>query len=799
MFKNYFKIAWRNILKNRFYSLVNIVGLSVGIAFTLIIGAYVWSELQVNRQLKNADRQYILQSKWKDPNEGYEIATLGPLAKALKENYPNLVASYYRFDGITSNVSKDNKSFREGIQMGDSTLLNMYGFTLLQGNAATALSEPFTAVITTDKAIKYFGKTDITGQTITIENFSGLKHDFLITGVLNKLPENSVTCLAKNYPNEIFISDANLNFFKRDMSWQNPFICGYVELRKGITPKDLEEPIAHLLKQNAPPLFIADLKPYLVPLKDYYLSADNGVVKKMLYALSAIVLFILAMAVINFINMSVSRSTVRMKEIGIRKVLGGLKKQLIIQFLVESFIIVLFAIMFAFVIYGLTKNLFSNILDKEIPSLINFPLYFVVFPLMLLFIISFIAGIYPAFVLSSLKSVESLKGKSSFATKNVWLRKSLIAFQFGTAIIAFVGTIIISKQVNLFLSKDLGYNKEYVISAQVPRDWTPKGVDKMMTIRDQFTSMPGVKSVTLSYEIPDGNNAGQAYIYKRGMNTTQAIPMQVLQADENYLSVYQIPLKAGSFFDGNKLDSGRVIMNETAIHALGWKNAADAVGQQINWTGDQTVFTIKGVTNDFLFGSMQRKVAPIIFANVQFSTSYRFFSFKLSPGNIASTISALQMKWSVLMQGAPFEYRFMDETLANLYKSEIQLKKASYTSAVLAIIIVLLGVSGLISLSIQKRVKEIGIRKVFGSSVAGILSLFMKEFLQIILIAGLVACPLAYLIMNNWLQGYAYRIRITAMPFIASVILLGFITCILIIFQTMNAANTNPVKSLRTE
>ena len=216
MIKNYLKIAWRNIIKNPFYSLVNIVGLSAGIGFTMLVSAYVWNESQVNKGLKNAGNQYIIQSKWKDPNQGYELATLGPLAKALRENYPNLVANYYRWDGITSNISKGDKSFREGLQVGDSTMLDMYGFTLLHGDPHTAFDGPFSVIITTDKAIKYFGKTDVVGQTITIENFSGSKHDFMITGVLNKFPRNSVTRLVDDYPNDFYISVTNsLVFWKK--------------------------------------------------------------------------------------------------------------------------------------------------------------------------------------------------------------------------------------------------------------------------------------------------------------------------------------------------------------------------------------------------------------------------------------------------------------------------------------------------------------------------------------------------------------------------------------------------------
>ncbi len=798
MIKNYFKIAWRNIVKNPFYSGINIFGLSTGIAFTMLIGAYVRGELQVNKNLKNADRQYIIQSKWKNPNQGFPLATLGPLVKALRDNYPNLVANYYRFDGITSTISKGDKSFRENLQMGDSTMLNMFGFTLQQGNAQTALKNPFTVVITKDKALKYFGKTDVVGQTITIENFSGSKHDFLITGVLNSITKNSVTILIGNYPGDFYVSTDNLNFFGRNMSWQNAFIASYIELQKGVNPKDLEKPIAYLEKQNAPSQITADLTPYLVPLKEFYLSANNGLTQKMIYALSAIALFILAMAIINFINMSVSRSAARMREIGIRKVLGGVKRQLIIEFLTESITITFFATLFAFIIYALTSDLFSGIIGTEIPSLNNFPLYFIAFPFLFIVLIGFIAGIYPAFILSSLKSVESLKGKMT-VKENVLLRKSLTAFQFGSAAIAFICAIIISKQTDLFLSNNLGYNKNYVLSAQVPRDWTQQGANKMENIRNQFSSVPQVNNVSLSYEVPDGNNSGSASLYKFGTDSTQAITAQALTTDENYLSVYKIPLSAGSFFEGHALDSGKIILNETAVHELGWKSGAEAIGQQVRVPNDPTIFTVKGVTNDFHFGSMQQKISPLIFFNVQFAPIYRYLSFKLNPGNIPSTINALQKKWSAVMPGAPFEFKFMDETLAKLYQSELQLKKASYTASILALIIVLLGVIGLISLSIQKRTKEIGIRKVLGSSVFGIVSLFIKEFLLTILIGGLIAAPLAYIIMHHWLQNYAYRINITPEPFIISILVLGLITALIICIHTIKTALANPVDSLRSE
>ena len=799
MLKNYFKIAWRNITKNKFYASVNIIGLSTGIAFTLLIAAYVWSESEVNKNLRNADRQYIIQTKWKQPNEGYDFTTLGPLAKALKENYPDLIADFYRWDGITSNVSKGNNVFREDISICDSTMLNMYGFALSHGNPTTALKEPFSVVMSKGMAIKYFGKTDVVGQTITIENFSGSKHNFIVTGVLKSYSKNSVTDLISGYPNQFFVSAGNLSFFGRNMNWPNPHIAGYVEFQKGVTPSQLIKPMTHLIEENANPHFAADMKPYLVSLKDNYLDANNGLVRKMLFALSAVALFILIMAVINFINMSVSRSASRMREIGIRKVLGGMKKQLIFQFLIESVIIVFIATLFAFVIYLLTQNLFSDILGTPIPSLNNFPAYFIGFPVLFILLIGFIAGIYPAFVLSSLRSVETLKGKLTSVKDHVLLRKSLIAFQFGTATFAFIGAVVISKQVNLFLHSNLGYDKDYIVSAQLPRNWTREGVDKMETIRDEFAVMPAVKDVSLSFEIPDGNNSNEVPIFKFGTDSTQAVGAQILENDEKFLSVYQIPLIAGSPFEGHRQDSLKAMLNEAAVKSLGWRDAQQAIGQQVRIPGNPQAYTITGVTNDFHFGSKQTKVPPIIIFNLQYDFIYRYLSFKVKPGDIASTVNALQKKWSSLLPGAPFEYKFMDETLAGMYQSELQLKKASYTATILALIIVLLGVVGLVSLSIQKRTKEIGIRKVLGSSVPGIISLFIKEFLVVILIGGVVACPLAYLTMSKWLQEYAYRISMTAVPFIMSVLILGIITAILIGIQTIKAALANPVKSLRTE
>lgn len=801
MFRNYFKIAWRNVVKHRFYSLVNILGLFAGITFSLLIGVYVWQELQVNKKLRNAKQQYILTTISTDPNIGYELATFGPIAKRLKEDYPHIVSDYYRWDGITSGVSKGDKHFREGLQVGDSTLMKMYGFELLHGDANTALLNPYSVVITENKALKYFGKKDVVGETLTIQSFSGGKHEFKITGVLKEISENSVTHLAKDYPNSFFIPVNTLPFFNRQEldSWDNMFVASYVQLKEGFTAKDLEGPIRQLVQQNADETVkkIVTVKPVL--LSDYYLNRTNGLVKRMLYTLSFTGLFVLLMAIINFINIAVSRSSTRMREIGIRKALGGTRGQLIFQFLTESFILVTIATSFAFGGYTLSQPYFAQVVGKELPGLSSFPLYFILIPSFFILIVGLLAGLYPAFVISSLKSVDSLKAKLKTVQENMLLRKSLIGFQFSMAIVVLVAAFVVTQQVSYFFGQRLGYDKEYIISAQVPRDWTREGVQKMLTVRNEFSKQPLVSNVSLSYEIPDGNNAGQVPVYKFGADSTTASFIQLLRTDENYLSAYKITLKTGSFFQNDTQDSGKVVMNEKAIVLLGFKNADEAIGRQIRISGDATIFTIKGVTTDFAFGSMQQAVSPIIFFNVRYSPLYRYLSFKIKPGNVAASVAAIQKKWGELLPGSSFEYNFMDDTLKKLYATELQLKKASFTATLLCFIIVLLGVFGVISSSINKRVKEIGIRKVLGASAYKIIILFMKEFVPVVLVAAVVACPVAYLIMSSWLNNYASRIHITSVPFLFAVAVVGFCTLSLVAVQTFKSAIQNPVKNLRSE
>ena len=808
MIKSYFKLGWRNLKKNKGFSFINIIGLSAGISFVLLIGSFIYSEIKVNAGLKNNDRIYMLRSKWKDPNMGYDFATLAPLAKALKENYPGMVEDYYHHDGITSIVSKGDKKFSEGLQVGNASMLDMFGFPLLYGNAKTALDKPDALALTVSMAKKYFGKTDVLGQTLTIQSFSGSKQDFEITAVLKDPPMNTITNWGNGInkgENQFFLPPGSLRFFGRDTdfeAWQNAFIISYVQLKAGVKPADMQKPVQQLMKLNVAPDVQKNLEIYFTSVKDYYLQSNNGMAYKMIYSLGFVASFILLMAIINFINISIGSSVSRLKEIGVRKVMGSTNGQLITQFLSESALLVAFSIFISLIIYVFARPFFSIMLGKELPILTSFPLYFIIIPLVIILFVGVLAGSYPAFLLSRQKSVESLKGKLETVKEKIIFRYSLIGLQFITAIVVFVAAIVIHKQVNFFLGKDLGYKKDQVITAKLPRDWSPQGVAHMTTIRNEFATLPEVEAASFSFEIPDGASASMNNIvYRASQDSSHGIISESLFTDEKYVDTYKIPVAAGEFFNakGGLTDSAAVVLNESAAKGLGWPDAGSAIGQQIKFQGNPRTFTVGGVVNDFHFGPLQEAIRPIYFIHVQNATLFRYMSFKLKPGNTVAAIAAIQKKWSAILPDAPFAYIFMDDTLDKLYQMEMQMKKASMAATVIALLIVLLGVLGIVTQSISKRTKEVGIRKVLGASVLQVIVLFAKEFSLIILIANCIAWPLAYIALQNWLNNYAYRIKLDLLPFVMVGFILLVLVAVLILIKTMSTALMNPVKGLRTE
>ncbi|WP_400262412.1 ABC transporter permease [Sphingobacterium sp. SG20118] len=801
MLNNNIKIAWRNIIKRKYESLINLLGLLCSITFVMLVGAYVWEVHQVNSQVRNKEQQYILQSQYKQEGFGIPFTSIGALPKALKDEYPQLVANYYRFDGLTCIVSNGQQVFQEATTIGDATLLDMFGFSLFEGNPNTALTKPFSVVITEKAAIKYFGKVDVLGETLEIKNFNGEKHPFNITGVIKASAQNSVMHFNEATKSDFFLPIASETYFGRSIdSWHNPYIVSFIELQKGVSADQLRAPIVDLVKRNTDGEFSANYAPDIKPLTSYFLDDNNGAIRKMISTLFWIAGFVLLMAVINFINISISQNFTRLKEIGIRKVMGSSRIQIIWQLLTEYIITLVVAVTISLPLYILVAPVFEGIFMRKLPALTALPFEFFMFLFLFACIVGLLAGIYPAVKLSSNGILASVKNKFTRNNSKQIVRRVLIFIQFAVAIIILMATIIISKQINLFIDGNLGYNKESLLAVQVPRDWSEQGLKKMETTRDEFRRLPQIASLSLSYEIPGfvGGNTGTLMNSK----AEKKVHTQIILSDDQFAQTYQIPVLAGNFFSKNTADNKKnfyVVINKKALHALGFEHAEDAVGQTISLDDAHQHVTISGVTADFIPNSMLEETPALAWIDINKSMQFRYLSFRLKPGNLSSSMSALAEKWKELLPDAPFEYQFMDERIQKLYETELQLQRASQVATIASLLIVSLGIIGLITLSINLRNKEVGVRKVLGASAVHLILLFSKEFYMIFVLALFATIPLSYLLMHIWLQNYSNRIDIDFMTYLLP---LGFLTLLLgtlIIGIIYRATRFNPIEKLRDE
>lgn len=806
MFKNYLKIALRHLARHKFFSVINIFCLAIGITFSLVIGMYVFNQYNINQSLKNVNSQYILKSDWKVKEMGLDITTYGALAKTLKQEYPSLVANYYRYNPVTNVVSAGEKHFKENIAIGDTSFVSMYGFTVLYGNKQQAFADNKSAVITETMARKLFGKSDATGKIISVLSLSNEKQFYKVSAVVKDIPFNSVTNLVGDTYN-VFLPTIGSRYYSANATggdpaddWTSPFEVSMIELKPGVTAKEMVLPLQQTLKKYTPKNIQENLTIQPASVRDYYLEDHNGAVLKMIFSLAVVAAFILLMATINFVNISIGTSAYRLKEIGLRKVFGGEKKQLIIQFISEAMMLTIIAAVISMVLYQLLHSVFGQVLNTNFESLFHFNASIIFYFMVLILVTGFVAGIYPAFVLSSSKVVNAVKGKIDTAKGGSLLRKSMLVVQFALAMIVLVSALTVAKQVSYIFSKDVGYNKDQVlVITAFPKQWDSAGINRIINIRNAIMEIPAVQSASVSFEIPDRkppNSVDMQPVNSEG----KTVLITSFDADENYASAFGLKLLSGNFFghSGGYIPN-QVVLNESAAKALGFTSQSAVDAQVRIPSSPGTVLTVAGVIKDYNYSSLQDHIDPVAFFNVRDWQSYRYLSLKLNTNNMTQTMDVIKNKWKTLSPNAPFEFTFMDQKFKSLYQTELQLKKASYTATALALIIVLLGVIGLIALNIQKRVREIAIRKVLGSSVASIVVLFIKEFVTVIVVGGLIACPLAYIIMHNWLQGYAYRINITATPFIVSIVCLGLITALLICMQTIKAAIANPVKSLRTE
>jgi ABC-type antimicrobial peptide transport system permease subunit len=796
-----FKIAWRNIGKKKVQNLINLIGLICSITFLLLVGAYIWDVYEVNSNIKNIDRQFLLQSKYKKEGFGIDLTTLGALPKALQDNYPDLIDNYYRLDGLTGIVANGAIIHEEGMSLGDPSLLTMFGFELLAGDANTALNNPFSVVISDKAALKYFGQVDVLGKTLQIKNFKGEKHDFEITAIIKTKLQNAVMDLTKNMHADIFLPLVNEQYFGRSIdNWNNPYIAGYIELKPGVSLARVNAAIETLVRKNTDKEFASQYSPNLKPLKTYYLNDNQGAIRSMIQTLIWVAAFILVMAIINFINFSIAQHITRLKEIGVRKIMGSSRLQLIRQLMTEYILIVAIASFISLPLYSAISPIFEHILMRKLPSLIELPGYFFVLLSLLTLLIALLAGLYPAIKLSNIQILPSVKSQFSVLGNKQIVRQILLFFQFAVALLLLVCTLIISKQIDLFIHSNLGYNKDYLLTVQVPRDWSENGVRKMETVQQELSLQPEVKSVSLSYETPGllGFNMQSAF----GATQDNEIQVQRITSDSHFLETYEIPLIAGAFLPKNYVANANnrpVVINKRAMDDFGFKNAEQAIGQQIALADPSYKMTIVGVADNFVANSLHQASPPIIWTDVQESLQYRYLSIRLQQGSLSNALQKLEKKWKALMPDAPFEYQFMDERIKNLYESELQLHRASQIATAVSLLIVVLGLTGLISLAIHLRNKEVGIRKVLGASLSQLIFLFSKEYYRLFLLATCIVVPLSYVLMQYWLQNYIVRIEINVLTYVVPLaILVGLLSALigLIVFR---ATRFNPIEKLREE
>lgn len=734
---------------------------------------------------------------------GEAITTLGPLALTMKDEYPNLVQNYYRFDPVTNIVSVGDRHFRTPISVGDTTLVTMFGFPLVRGNPNQAFKNNKSAIITEDLAIKLFGRTDAIDKIITVMTpADGGKHDFKVSAVLQKMPYNSVTDFTAR-PYQVFLPmDANRYFQGGDKgdNWSNVYMASMIQLKHGVSPKDLAAPFEQVLNKYQPTFVKGNLKVQLVGLKDYYLKDNDNAVLRMITTLSFIAGFILLLAIINFVNINIGTSAYRLKEIGLRKVFGGGQRQLILQYLTEALTITFAATCLSALWYELFLPISSRLLETRLGHIWQLGFNRLGFAIFLVIGIGLVAGFYPAFVLSSSNVLTAVKGKMNAGRNRIGLRKGLLVIQFTLATVVFICAINVSKQVSYFFNKDLGYNKDQVmVISSLPRQWDSTGVVKMENAKSELMHLPAVQSVSLSYDIPDGNSGGYINIYPHHAN--DFVSMMFMAADANVSKVFGLQFIEGApvpNYDYN-YGRGKIILNQSALKALGWTTA---VGKTVRvGATDGLEETIVGVVKDFHVESLQKSVQPMIIAGLQepFTTVYRYFAVKLHTSDLKSAITTIQDKCKALFPDAGFEYSFIDETFQSLYRGEMQLKESSFIATGVSFIIVFIGIFGVLAFTLTKRTKEVAVRKVLGADIKNIIAIFLKEYIALIIISDIIAWPLAYIVTNRWLENYAYRIHQSLTPNLVVFVIIFVSASVLIGAQCLKSALSNPVRSLRSE
>ncbi|QHT71980.1 FtsX-like permease family protein [Rhodocytophaga rosea] len=806
MFYNYFIIAFRNIKRNKALSAINIFGLATGIATCLIIMLFVQHELGYDRFHEKADR--IVRVIFKGSIQGEklnEAHVMPPVAQTLLADYPEVQeATRLRQYGIPRVTYKD-KSFKEdAFAFADANFFQVFTLPFLQGDPKTALLEPNTIVISQAIARKFFGNEDPIGKVLTFKDFNT---SCKVTGVMVNMPYNS------HFHIDILASMASLPDAKSS-SWGTSNFYTYLVLPEGYHYKNLEAKLPGVVEKYMSPqlqqsfgMNYAEFQQkgnylglFLQPLTDIYLHSDfmydlgpRGNIEN-LYIFSAIALFMLLIACINFMNLSTAGASKRAREVGIRKVLGSVKGQLVGQFLLESILLTALSLLLAGAMVILALPFFNSITGQSLALDMGFVLKLL--PALLLFglLVGMLAGFYPAFFLSSFKPISVLKGTLTVGRKSISIRSSLVVFQFCISITLMVGTLVVYQQLNYMHTKDLGYNKEGVLV--LGETWVLGAKEDVF--RKQIMQDPRVIQVSLSGYLPAGPSYNNNFTVSPDSNPSQLLKTLKYDVDDQYIPVMGMQMAAGRNFSPEfATDSSSIILNETAVRALGWQQ--NALGQSITRSdndGKKMSYRVIGVVKDFHFRSLHERISPLVMV---LSRSSGTMIAKVKTDDVKGLLASLKTQWTALTPDEPFMYSFMDERIENTYVSEQKIGRFLGVFAGLTIVVACLGLFGLATFTAEQRTKEMGIRKVLGASAGNIVALLSKDFLKLVIMANLIAWPLAWWIMDIWLQDFEYGISLSPWTFAWVGLAALLIALLTISVKAIKAALANPVNSLRNE
>jgi putative ABC transport system permease protein len=808
MLRNYIKTAFRNLWKSKGFTAINIVGLAIGLSTCLLILIFVMDELGYDRYNDKADRIYRVDGDIKFGGNHFILAVApAPAGPALLHDYPEVEKEVrFRQQGGRL-VKKGNQNIQEdAVIFADSTLFDVFTLPMLYGDPHTALVNSRTVVITERMARKYFDAVDVVGRTLTINDSIPYK----VTGVIRDMPDQS------HFHYDFFLSLSELDEAKQMDEWLSNNFQTYIVLRKGADPRRLEAKFGQLVnKYVAPEIYAAVNKSLddffkagnfvgfsLTPLtaihlhsnKTAELGANSSIVY--VYIFSAIAAFILLIACVNFMNLSTARSSNRAKEVGIRKVLGSMRGNLIWQFMIESLLLTLISMLLALGLAWLLLPVFNQLSDKHMVIGLFSHSWLAPAMLGLVIVVGILAGSYPAFYLSAFRPILVLKGNVAAGFKTGWLRNSLVVFQFGISIFLLVATAVIYRQLSYIRDRSIGFNRDQVLLI----NGTNALGNHIHDFKEQVSKFSGVKGVTMTGFMPTGGwRNDDAIFLTRDLDPKTAIAMQTWQVDEDYIPVLGMQMASGRNFSRDfKTDSNACIVNEATLKLMHGHQAVGSNLYELNDVKTKAVseYHIIGVLKDFNFNSLREVVTPMV---LYLHENRGRVALRVKASDVHQLISQIEEVWRRMAPSQPFGYTFMDEEFNNIYRNEQREGGIALSSSLLAIFIACLGLFGLAAYAAEQRTREIGIRKVLGASVTGIVALLSKDFLLLVAIAAAISFPLAWWGMHTWLQDFAYQISIGWEIFAVAGVVAVVIAMATVSFQAVRAALANPVTSLRSE